>query len=188
MKQAKNAVERHVIWSDIHLDLDDWRDFLTESYPELSNNESKLYELMYERNAEYLDVARRNLDIPLSQPILVIGDLGLWHGRAKGYKLLRSGKLRDCLFSDTDMTEWYVDRNGDLRADAIHHDGTNHYLYRVFKNGVSDAQMDNLCEKIYRGQATRADITRLTRRLGDYIAAVYGFEIMKQRTRQPAVR
>lgn len=58
--------ERHVIWSNIHLDLDDWRNFLTESYPELSNNESKLYELINERNAEYLDDARRNLDIPLS--------------------------------------------------------------------------------------------------------------------------
>lgn len=188
MKQAKNAVERHVIWSDMHLDLEDWRDFLTESYPELSNNESKFYELMHELNADFLNDERRNLDIPLSQPILVIGDLGLWHGRVKGCKLLRSGNIRDCLFSKADMAEWYVDRNGDLRADAIHHDGTNHYLYRVFKNGVSEAQMDNLCAKICQGQASRADITRTTRRLGDYIAAVYGFEITKQRTRPQAVR
>ena len=42
MKQAKNAIERHVLWSDIHLDLDDWRDFLMENYPELP--EDKLYE------------------------------------------------------------------------------------------------------------------------------------------------
>ena len=53
MKQAKNAVERHVIWSDIHLDLDDWRDFLMENYPELP--EDKLYEKMHELNAEFLD-------------------------------------------------------------------------------------------------------------------------------------
>lgn len=106
-----------MIWSNIHLGLDDWRNYLTESAPKLPEN--RLYDLMHKRNADDLDDARRNLDIPLSQPILVIGDLGLWHGRVKGYKLLRSGKLRDCLFSDTDMTEWYVDRNGDLRADAI---------------------------------------------------------------------
>ena len=107
---------------------------------------------------------------------------------AQGYKMIKSGNIRDCLYSDTDMTEWYVDKNGDLRADAIHHDGTNHYLYRVFKNGISETQMDNLCAKICHGQASRADITRTTRRLGDYIAAVYGFEITKQRTRQQAVR
>lgn len=131
MKQAKNAVERHVLWSDIHLDLDDWRDFLMENYPELP--EDKLYEKMHELNAEYLDDERRNLDIQFSQPILVIGDLGFWNGRAQGYKMVNSGNIRDCLYSDTDRTEWYVDKNGDLRADAIHHDGTNHYLYRVFK-------------------------------------------------------
>lgn len=188
MKQAKNAVERHVIWSDMHLDLEDWRDFLTESYPELSNNESKLYELMHELNADFLNDERRNLDIPLPQPILVIGDLGLWHGRVKGCKLLRSGNIRECLFSKADMAEWYVDRNGDLRADAIHHDGTNHYLYRVFKRGVTDAQIENLQDKIYCRRATRADITRVTQRLGDSIAAVYGFRIPKQRTRQRDAR
>ena len=81
-------------------------------------------------------------------------------------------------------TEWYVDKYGDLRADATHHDGTNHYLYRVFKDGVSETQMENLRDKIYHGKATRADITRLTRRLGDEIAAVYGFDIPKQRVSQ----
>ena len=108
MKQAKNAVERHVIWSDIHLDLDNWRDFLMENYPELP--EDKLYEKMHELNAEYLDDERRNLDIQFSQPILVIGDLGFWNGRAQGYKMVNSGNIRDCLYSDTDRTEWYVEK------------------------------------------------------------------------------
>lgn len=186
MKQTKNAVERHVLWSDIHLDLDDWRDFLMENYPELP--EDKLYEKMHELNAEYLDDERRNLDIQFSQPILVIGDLGFWNGRAQGYKMIKSGNIRDCLYSDTDMTEWYVDKNGDLRADAIHHDGTNHYLYRVFKRGVTNAQIENLQDKIYCRRATHADITRVTQRLGDSIASVYGFRIPKQRTRQHGAR
>ena len=76
---------------------------------------------------------------------------------------------------------WYVDRLGDLRCDAIHHDGTNHYLYRVYKDGVRDSQIELLKEKLYRGTATRADITRVTRRLGDDIAKVYGFSIPRQR-------
>ena len=67
------------------------------------------------------------------------------------------------------------------RADAVHHDGTNHYLYRVFKDGVTDTQIENLQDKIYNGKATRADITRVTKRLGDDIAGVYGFPIPKQR-------
>ena len=94
---------------------------------------------------------------------------------------IASGKISDCLYSDTDYATWYVDRLGDLRCDAIHHDGTNHYLYRTYKDGVSETQIDNLKEKLYHGTATRKDITRITRRLGDEIANVYGFPIPRQR-------
>lgn len=132
-------------------------------------------------NAENLYDERVNLNIQLSQPIIVIGDLGRWNGRVSGYKMIDSGNIKDCLYSDTDYTEWYVDKYGDLRADAVHHDGTNHYLYRVFKDGVTDMQIENLQDKIYNGKATRADITRVTKRLGDDIAGVYGFSIPKQR-------
>mgnify|MGYP000754919315 FL=1 len=79
-----------------------------------------------------------------------------------------------------DYSTWYVDKNGDFRCDAIHHDGTNHYLYRAYKDSVSDTQIENLKEKLYRGIATRADITRVTRRLGDEIAHVYGFPIPRR--------
>ena len=172
---------RHIIWSN-DIDYDDWREDLEEQYPDLT--EAERMELMYELNGDYLDDERSNLDIQLSRPILVVGDLGLWHGRRMGYKEIPSGNIRDCLYADTDYTEWYVDKYGDLRADATHHDGTNHYLYRVFKDDVSETQMENLRDKIYHGKATRADITRLTRRLGDEIAAVYGFDITKQRVSQ----
>lgn len=96
-----------------------------------------------------------------------------------GYKEISSGNIRDCLYSDTDYSTWYVDQLGDLRCDAIHHDGTNHYLYRVYKDDVTETQIDNLLTKIYEGRATRKDITRVTRRLGDEIAAVYGWPIRR---------
>ena len=178
--------DRHIIWSNMNLEADDWRDSYKE-YLEINgldddpNDENKLYEYMVEANDDYLSDERRNLDIQLSQPIIVIGDLGRWNGRVTGYKMIDSGNIRDCLYADTDYTEWYVDKYGDLRADAVHHDGTNHYLYRVFKDGVTDKQIENLQDKIYNGKATRADITRVTKRLGDDIAGVYGFPIPKQR-------
>lgn len=182
MSSTTKPIDRYVIWGDINLDLDDWREDLQEEYPGISEDE--MYQKMYEINGEYLDDERMNLNIQLPQPIIMVGDLGLWHGRVMGYKMIDSGNIKDCLFSDTDMTEWYVDKYGDLRADAIHHGGTNHYLYRVFKEGVSETQIENLQEKVYRGRATRADITRLTKRLGDNIAKVYGWSIPKQRTNQ----
>ena len=74
-----------------------------------------------------------------------------------------------------DDCTWYVDGRGDLRCDAVHHDGTNHYLYRVYKDGASEAQISRLKEKLSTETATRADVTRVTKRLGDEIGRVYGW-------------
>ena len=171
--------DRHIIWSNYDLDYEDWRDDLEAEYPELT--EDQRIALMYEINGDYLDDERVNLNIQLSQPILVIGDLGLWYGRRSGYKEIESGNIQDCLYADTDYSTWYVDKLGDLRCDAIHHDGTDHYLYRAYKDGVRESQIDLLKDKLYRGIATRADVTRITRRLGDDIARVYGFSIPRAR-------
>lgn len=182
MKNRNQTNNRHVIWGNINLDLEDWRDDLEMNYPERSEDE--LYSIMYELNDKYLDDERTNLDIQLSQPIIVIGDLGRWNRRVMGYKMIASGNIKDCFYADTDFTEWYVDKYGDLRANAIHHDNANYYLYRVFKDGITDKQIENLQNKLYYGKATRADITRVTRRLGDDIAKVYDFSIPKQRISQ----
>ena len=174
--------DRHIIWSNYDLDYEDWRDDLEAEYPELT--EDQRIALMYEINGDYLDDERTNLNIQLSQPILVVGDLGLWYGRRSGYKEIESGNIRDCLYADTDYSTWYVDKLGDLRCDAIHHDGTDHYLYRAYKDGVRESQIDLLKDKLYRGIATRADVTRITRRLGDDIARVYGFSLPRARQAQ----
>ena len=97
--------DRHIIWSDLNLDLDDWRESLEELYPNYP--EEELYDIMVKSNAANLYDERVNLDIQLSQPIIVIGDLGRWNGRVSGYKMIDSGNIKDCLYSDTDYTEWY---------------------------------------------------------------------------------
>ena len=55
----------HIIWSDYHLDLEDWRESLLELYPHYSEDE--LYEKMYDSNAVNLDDERCNLDIQLKR-------------------------------------------------------------------------------------------------------------------------
>lgn len=92
----------HPIWSDHTLDYEDWRADLEAEFPDLTEEER--YTMMYERNADYLDDERANLNIQLGQPILVIGDLGLWYGRRSGYREIPSGNIRDCLYSDCDYS------------------------------------------------------------------------------------
>lgn len=176
----------HLIWSNYDLDYDDWKDDLEAEHPDLSERER--IDLMYQINSDYLADERINLNIPLSRPILVIADLGLWNGRRQGYKEIKSGNIRDCLYDDNDYVTWFVDKNGDLRCDSVHHDGTNHYLYRTYKDGVSEEQIENLKWKLYNGQATRRDITRITRRLGDEIGKVYGWEFPQRQPREVVAR
>ena len=95
---------RHIIWSNYDLDYEDWKEFLESEYPDLSDDERLA--LMYELHGDYLDDERSNLNIQLSRPILVVGDLGLWYGRRMGYKEIESGNISDCLYSDTDYSTW----------------------------------------------------------------------------------
>ena len=48
--------------------------------------------------------------------------------------------------------------------------------YRAYRDGVTDEQIEDLKEKLYCGEATEKDIEKVTRRLGDEIGAVYGWE------------
>ena len=118
------------------------------SYPDMSEEER--IALMYEINSNYLDDERTNLSIQLPQPILMIADIGRWDGRYSGYGEIKSGKISDCLYSELDYATWYVDKLGVQRCDAIHHDGTNHYLYRVYKPGVRESQIDLLKKTVRR--------------------------------------
>jgi hypothetical protein len=178
--------DRHIIWSNHDLDYADWKDDLESEYPKLSEDERM--EKMYEINGDYLDDERVNLNIQLSQPILILADLGLWDGRRSGYKELNSGNIKDCLFSQYDYATWYVDKHGDFRCDVIHHDGTNHLLYRVYKDNVTDYQRNRLKEKIFDGTVTREDVTRVTRRLGDEIGKVYGWDFPTRKKQQEMER
>lgn len=70
---SKEQNDRHIIWSNMNLEVADWRDGYKEHLEinELSddpNDENKLYEYMVETNEEYLSDERANLNVCLSQP------------------------------------------------------------------------------------------------------------------------
>lgn len=174
--------KKHIIWSDLDLDLDDWRDAYAEFLEDNGldgdpDDEYAIYQYMIETNSMYLDDERMNLDIEVSQPIIAIANLGLWNGRFSGYKELNSRNIRDCLngFNSCEYHSWYVDEDGDLRCKAIHHDGINYILYRAYRDDVSEEQIEDFLSKIYDGEATEDDINAITRKLGEEVAKIYGW-------------
>ena len=166
---------KKTIWSNINLDLKDW-DFSEEEYERGEKfTEDEKWELVEEMNAEYLDDERINLDIETEEDIIAIGDLGLWHGRVSAYKEILGRNISEILYCDEPYAEWYVDGYGNLRGTMIHHDGRNYILYREWRKGLSSEQKENFLEKIYRGKATKKDVSRYTTALGKYVRRAYGY-------------
>lgn len=79
-------MKNKIIWSNMNLNVDDWRDGYAE-YCEINEiepgDEYDIYNWMEATNAEYLHDERANLNKPIDGNILIIGDLGLWNGRQK---------------------------------------------------------------------------------------------------------
>ena len=177
MKKNNN---KHIIWSNMNLNLEDWKEDLLENR-KLNGQDTDVptYVLendMYELNDMYLDDERSNLNItPTRGRIIAIADLGLWNGRKMGYKLL-GHDIGDCLenFSQAEELEFYCDRYN-LRSNQFHHDGMNHILFRELRPQISSDQADNFIWKVYNGKATDRDIRRYTRSLRPYIKVVYGW-------------
>ena len=155
---------------------EEYRHDLEEDMPDLS--EEDRIAIFRQANIDGLQFQREEMSIKLGMPILVVAELGLWDGKHMAYKEIESGNLADCFEPgrDTLQIRWFVDERGDLRCDDTHHDGVNHYLYRVLQQDVSEKDIDRLKEDIKDGRATMQEIESCTLRLGDAISTVYGIE------------
>lgn len=129
---------KHIIWDNRNLDIDDWRDgyeeFCEINELEYNPTDENLYKYMEETNNNYLDDEKCNLDIDCRQ-VVCIADVGRWDGRRKGFRFLGMNVNSIFLDDECDYHTFYSDGD-EVRCDASHHDGTNHYLFRQLKDGV----------------------------------------------------
>lgn len=171
--------KRFVVWSNWNLDIDDeeWKDYweeLESEYDEELSDDEK-WKMLYDTVYEFLEDARMNLNIKLSDEIIVLGDIGRWDGRARGYKLISSGNIKDCLFDECDYCTWYCDRYN-FRFVGAHHDGINRYLYRQLRPELTYEQRDNFLWELRRGHVSDRTIRRYTKSIRPEIAKVYGWK------------
>lgn len=165
------------IWnSDIDITpelIQEYRDNHEDGEPELS--EAKILERIYEDNNISFQDEMVNLDIPLDHPILVIADLGLYDGRHSGYRIIRANVSAILGVRLGDYTHYYADAYN-VRCDDIHHDGTNHYLFRELRGDPDECSP--LIEAIYAGkEISPAMLNRYSRSLLPYVADVYGWPV-----------
>lgn len=194
----KDAANIHTIWSS-DIDLNEWKDAIEEEvkprYPEADGLDidtfidkfySECYDYVADLNNDYLDDEKANLDIETEGDIICISDIGRWNGRSDGYGY-EGNNINEIFHShvrgQSDITFFVELYNGvlDLKADEVHHDGTNHYLYRELKPDLTDEQREEFEGLIYDGKCEYPDIEKYTRPLGQEVQKIYGFELKEEK-------
>jgi hypothetical protein len=172
-------MKKHTIWSNINLDIEDWR-YAYKEFLEMNDvdgdpdDEDAIYDWMHEMNGEYLYDEQRNLNKQIDGRILIIADLGLWNGNKSGYKILGSNikEIFNINSRGFDYAEFYGDGHN-IKGVEHHHDGTNYYEYRVIRE---DRNIENLLDAIYNGEEiSRKKLNYYTRSLYPYVAKIYGW-------------
>lgn len=168
-------MEKNIIWSNMDLDINDWRDGYAE-FCEINEiepgDDRALFCWMEETNAEYLEDERANLDERLNGDVLIIGDLGFWYGRRDGYKIARAN-LNAIFDIGDDLMEFYADGR-EIRATGCHHDGRNYYHFRAIRPG---RDINKLLDAIYHGEyISPQKLNYYTRSIYNDVARVYGWE------------
>ena len=178
------ANDKLVVWSAF-VDFDDFEADLAAEYPNATK--LQLRSILYDINEGYLDDVKAELQgIAYSEPILVIGQEGTWHGPVYGCGFIRSGCVSDCFNSGPAI--FYVTKDGDFQQEYRHHDGTDLVRYRALKPNVTEEQIEWLTERILDGVATEEDIRKYTTGIGVDIAKRFGWQLENDKAKNEIER
>ena len=146
--------------------LEDWADEDEEI------SDSDVEQRVYDDIDTFYDDEVMNLNKKLSGRVIAIADLGLWHGRVTGYKILGNNLNEVVQFSlSCDDREVYCDAYN-VRATGHHHDGTNYVLFRELRE---DRDVDKFLDKIYNNEEIGTNtLNYYTKSLRPYVAEIYG--------------
>ena len=125
-------------------------------------------------NKRFLDYERQRLAVSAGNTILLIGFLDDKDDKTAGHKLIRSGLISDCLYSENEKVTWYIDQNNDMRC-AVKHGllGSTNYLYRVVRDDVTPEQLKAFLSEILDGHIDRERIEAVTAPLGSKVRNAY---------------
>ena len=173
-------MERYIIWSNLDLRLDDWRERVLAEDPSLSGDEAAMERKMLELNNLRLLDARINFDEELDGPILAIGEVRVGEESAPVYKLYPSGNPTAIFYTDSPLAEYAVDEDGELRSFHQYPGGTITVRYRVFKENTEPAIQQRLSELASKGLLAEELLRAHTTRLGEHAALIYKLELPKE--------
>lgn len=161
---------KHIIWTTF-MTPDDYKDFLEKHYPDATEEQKR--EIVYDKVQQWFDDEFANMNQKLYGRILVLADLGLRNGRGKSYQILEGEfstvNLNSVFSVVCGYGQEFYSNGANLCCDDYHHDGVNHYEFRLIQG---DKDIEVLLNKFLDGQATKEDINRYTMSLIPYINKV----------------
>lgn len=170
----KRKPKKHIVVSDMYSTIysDVVMEDLKEFYPDASDKLlDELASDLYFDNRRLLMNTFADTIFPTD--VICIAELGLWDGVRRAFRIFDAPTLDELFTSgqDIDEAEWYIDEHNDLRRNAYHHDGTNHYLYRQIRSEIGPMARRNFYDKIQAGTLTRKDLNYYTIALGPIVKA-----------------
>ena len=104
---------------------------------------------------------------------LLLPDKSKQASKRTGYKLLSRRNLNEIMCcGNEDYNHLYYD-GFNVYKEAIHHDGTNHIMFREVR---PDVNIEKLCDMIYNNEViSRATLNKYTRSLRRYVKKIYGW-------------
>lgn len=135
-QQYMNDRYGFVVWSNRMAGTDEDCADRVENDPDyfLGMSEDEVRQISYDACTEDRDFLKDEFDSIQVNGILIYGTIGRWDGAKPGFKTVKT--LRDIfgIFTGDDCTLYIKD--GELRAENCHHDGTDCFTIRTFKEGV----------------------------------------------------
>lgn len=159
--------KKHIIWES-NPDPDDY----AEAFMECEDAYKDIYDFIYAEVEMWLDDEKLNLDIDCRQ-VVCIADVGRWDGRRMAFRFLGTNVNSIFLSDECDYHTFYSDGD-DVRCEAVHHDGTNHYLFRQLKDGVDQYEFREAFLSAQRGELD-AVVEKYTDSLAPIVNNVYGW-------------
>ena len=139
MSKFKKESKKNIIYSSDPYDFneDEMRESWLESaeandweIPEDGPSDDEIWQEWYDQNERDWDDIEWEVECHDERgSYLIIASLGLWNGRFDGGKII-DGYLTEAIracFEDYNKVYWQ-DKN--LKVEAIHHDGTNHFIIK----------------------------------------------------------
>ena len=107
-------MKNRIIWSNRDIDFDQWKEDYIAYRKEYEYNDPEdvtdddVWAFIYESLDQYLDDERMNLDKVTDGRVICFASLGLWDGRASGYRIL-GRNVNEIFRTGEDFTKWYSD-------------------------------------------------------------------------------